>query len=214
MAIGTTMCTFHKRSKGGSSIRQVAYNSRSKIYDDRLGVYFDFTNVKNRTDEISMGSHMILPDFVDKRYEDPKLFWNMAEKHEKRPDTNWPEFVVCLPNEDVDLNGKEIDFEWKKAAVEAFVKKEFAKKGIASHIAFHKKEGNHHAHILFYTRPFTAKNTLAKAKDRNISQSAHNKTFWAMRANTFIFDFLEQNHGVAIERDFGKASIQKKEDLF
>lgn len=23
MAIGTTMCTFHKRSKGGSSIRQV-----------------------------------------------------------------------------------------------------------------------------------------------------------------------------------------------
>ena len=141
MAIAMARCEYKGRAKGGNSVRSAAYNARSRMTDQRIGLTFD-SRKRAMPGDIHMG--IFLPEGAPKDYANPLVLWNAAEAAEKRVDSQVArEVVLALP--------KELGADDWQELVRRVVKEQFTDRGIACQVDIHTSDAedkNPHAHIL------------------------------------------------------------------
>lgn len=143
------MAIFHlnfkilKRSEGKSSLYLSAYNSRTRLKDEKTGLVFNYEKKK----EDLMHQEIILPDNAPLRFKDRSVLWNEIEKIEKRKDAQLSRyFIVALP--------RELTLEQNHKLLTDYIKKNFVKKGMCADFAIHNDADNNnpHAHVMLTMR--------------------------------------------------------------
>jgi Ti-type conjugative transfer relaxase TraA len=128
MAIGFVRSRYISRSIGGNACRSSAYNARSIIVDEKTGEIFDFTKKKD------LAYHEImLPEYVNKRFQNPSVLSNEVEANERRCDSQlYIEWVLALPKEE------EVTLEMKVELVKRFIKyKGWVDEGLGVQVDIH-----------------------------------------------------------------------------
>ena len=148
MAIGFVKPRYVSRSTGGSACNSSAYNSRTKIRDERTGKLYNWT----RKDD-NVFHEILLPSHVDQKFKNPAILANEVEANEHRSDSQlYVEWLLALPKE------KEVTIDMKKEIIYRFIKyKGWVEEGVGVQIDIHKpheNEDNWHAHLLVTTRRF------------------------------------------------------------
>jgi Ti-type conjugative transfer relaxase TraA len=156
MAIAFARVSIYSRSKGHSSVAASAYRSGGKLYDERTGRTYDYTE---RSDVIF--HEVLLPEGTDKRFLDQAYLWNALEASENRKDSQLcKDITLALPRE----LSRDLQIELtKKFALEHFIKE-----GLPCDIAIHdKSQGNPHAHLLVPFRRIE-KDSFSSTKARDL----------------------------------------------
>ncbi|WP_037213756.1 AAA family ATPase [Rickettsia tamurae] len=175
MAIQFARIEIVSRSKGGNACCKAAYNARIKIKDELTNIKYDFTK---RGDNVY--HTVLLPNYVDQKFKDPKILMNEVEKSEKRKNSQLlKDVVIALPDD------KELALEDRLAITHEIIDEMgWVKNGLGAQVDIHKPhkgERNWHAHVLVTTRRFTkdGKNLGAKAVDLNpqFKKTAAGKAF-------------------------------------
>jgi len=141
MAISFARVSIHSRSKGHSAVAAAAYRAGIKLYDERLGKTYDFSN----RGDVKF-TEILLPEGSDEKFMEREFLWNEAERAENRKNSQVSkDFVLALP--------KEIDLVHQIELAKRFAQIHFVDNGIPADIAIHDHgDGNPHAHILTTTR--------------------------------------------------------------
>ena len=176
MAIYHLSFSILKRSDGKSSCYLSAYNTRSKIVDNRTGDVWDYTK-KSGLDY----HEVLLPKNGDKKYLDPAVLWNHLEDIEKRKDAQLSKyFDLAIP---VELSREE-----KINLVKEYCHQNFVSKNIVCDISFHDLESdNPHAHVMTTLRPMI--NGKFDKKLRNFQDKDlinRHRENWADIANKYL----------------------------
>ena len=157
-----TMAIFHlnfkilKRSEGKSSLYLAAYNSRTRLQDEKTGLVFNY----EKKSEDLMHSDILLPQNAPERFRDRSILWNEVEKTEKRKDAQLSRyFIVALP--------RELSLVENKKLLEEYLQKNFIKKGMCADYAIHNdgENNNPHAHVMLTMREIEG-NEFSPKKNR------------------------------------------------
>jgi len=149
------MAIFHlsakvvSRGSGQSAIAKAAYNSRSKLEDERTGLTKDYSR-KEGAEFSGIFAPKNAPEWVNDRQQ----LWNAVERREDASNRAASaqlarEVVVALPHELTDQQ--------RQWLVKDFVREQFTRKGMIADVNIHAPGGegdqrNHHAHILVTMR--------------------------------------------------------------
>lgn len=131
------MATFHLSIKSGER-GKAAEHAR---YIARDGKYLK----KLKENDLADCQHGNLPDWA---HDNPRVFWNMADRHERANGAAYREIEVALP--------LELSLDQQKALVNEFIEQEIGSKPFQA--AIHKSKAalgqgfNDHAHIMFSDR--------------------------------------------------------------
>lgn len=147
MAIYSLFVKPVSRLQGNSVVKIAAYQSRRKMYDERMDLIYDFTH---KTD--LMYQNVFLPTNAPIAFRESSILWNAAEQAENRYDGRTGRTLWCaLPNE---LNLYE-NIEIVKNYVETFLSI-----GMCADVAIHlglnlknSEKSNPHLHLLLTDRP-------------------------------------------------------------
>lgn len=143
MAIAFAQVKYLSRSKALQATAAAAYRSCSKIYDERTGTTFDYTNKKSPL----LYSEIILPENADNKFKDRELLWNAVEKIETRSNSQVAkEIILALPKDELVTEENKIEL------ARCFAITHFVNKGVSVDINIHNEPDNPHAHILVTTR--------------------------------------------------------------
>jgi hypothetical protein len=135
-----------KRSKGASAIAKAAYNSRSRLTDERTG---EVKNYSRKAEPVLCSFTWAPPGAAD-HFRDRQQLWNVAEAAETRKNSQLArEIEISLPHE---LNQQQR--EW---LLKDFVRENFVRAGMVADVNMHGPhpdgdQRNVHAHILLTTR--------------------------------------------------------------
>lgn len=149
------------RGKGKSAVASAAYISGEKIKNEWDGVTHDYT----RKEKVLV-KNIILPDHIQKEFNDRSTLWNKVEMAEKNSNAQLArQFIIGLP--------KELTLSENKNLVERFIKENLTSQGMIVDYAIHNesqdKNGNIHCHIMTIMRPINEKGEfLAKSKKEYI----------------------------------------------
>ncbi len=161
---GETMAIYHfttaivKASKGKCAVASAAYISGSKLYDERLGLSFNYS----RKEEV-VYTEILLPPNAPAEYKDRETLWNAVEKVQNKSNSRYARtFEMALPNE---LTTKE-----QIELARNFIKENFVDKGMAADFAIHKKEGNNHVHVMTTVRGFTKTGKWASMEKKDYAR--------------------------------------------
>lgn len=165
-----------QRSKGQSSVAKAAYNSRSKLTDERTDTVYNYTRKKDLVfSEILLPTNA--PDWVANR----QNLWSQAELSENRRNSQpAKQIIAALPQELNDIQNQEL--------VRSFVLEELVKLGMAADVNLHQSHedsSNPHVHILLTARGFE-NGEFAKKKNRDWFNREHLKVLrerWAYHVN-------------------------------
>ena len=141
MAIYHLNAKLISRGKGKSATAAAAYRAGQKIYDERLGMTFDYSR-KSGIYATEILAPPSAPDWV----KDREKLWNQVELGETRKNSRLArEFDIALP---VELTHDE-----KRDLVRGFVNDLFVSQNLVADVAFHNMDShNPHVHILLTTR--------------------------------------------------------------
>src|SRR3989338_1860239 len=141
MAIEFARLKIYSRAKGDRIVRCAAYRAGEKLFDERTGETFDYSERKDVAH-----TEILLPENGSEKFCDRGYLWNQAEKAEKRKDAQTgKDLMLALPKE---LSLEDLIELAKRFAVEHFVKE-----GMVVDLAIHDKgDGNPHAHLLITLR--------------------------------------------------------------
>jgi hypothetical protein len=155
-----------KRSQGQSATARVAYVCRSTIYDDRTGETHRY-----RDDGDLAAVQIVGHD------DSPADFANRLEAAEKRRDGQvGRSSILALPNELSDTASARVVFAYQTHLQGRY--------GCASVSAVHRKDGNHHAHIVEDTRDADgSKITVLTDKRTSGKEVEHRRQTWAEIVN-------------------------------
>jgi ATP-dependent exoDNAse (exonuclease V) alpha subunit len=143
MAIAFAHVKYLSRSKALQATAAAAYRSCSKIYDERTGTTFDYTDKKSPL----LHSEILLPENANVNFKDRELLWNLVEKIEVRRNSQVAkEVVLALPKDEAITNENKIEL------ARQFAINHFVNKGVAVDLNIHDEKGNPHAHLLITTR--------------------------------------------------------------
>ena len=137
------------RGKGQSAVAKAAYNSRSKLEDERTGQTKDYRKLDGL-----MFSGVFAPKDAPAWASDRQQLWNAVERREDESNRAASarlarEIRIALPHELTDQQR-----EW---LVKDFVREQLTRKGMIADVNIHAPGGkgddrNHHAHILVTLR--------------------------------------------------------------
>ncbi|ARD86390.1 MULTISPECIES: AAA family ATPase [Rickettsia] len=163
MAIQFARIEIVSRSSGGNACLKAAYNARLIIKDERTNVTYNFSK---KGDNVYHA--VLLPNYVDKRFKDPRVLMNEVERLETRKNSQLlKDIVIALPDD------KELDLNDRIAITHEIIEEMgWVKNGLGVQIDIHQPhdgDKNWHAHLLVTTRRFTedGKSLGAKAVDLN-----------------------------------------------
>jgi hypothetical protein len=161
MAIAFANVEYVSRSSGANACRKGAYNSRTKIINNKTGEVFDFIKRGG-----NVFHEVLIPEHADRKFKNTAILMNEIEKIEKRVNSQLLiEHLLALPDE------ANVSLDLKKEMIYEYIKENrFIEEGLAVQIDIHSpdKEGNNwHAHLLITTRRFKedGKEFGAKARD-------------------------------------------------
>jgi len=164
------------RSKGRSATAAAAYRNGSKIYDERIGLNFDYTRKRN-VDHVEM----INTSFYSER------FWNDVEQTEKRKNSTVArEVEFALP---IELNnGSKIEL------AKSFCQALADNYNVAGELSVHHIDGdNPHCHFLFSTREYTngklgKKTRMLDDKTTGKEEVEKIRSSWATVVNQYLLE--------------------------
>ena len=149
VAIYSCSASVISRSGGRCAVAAAAYQSGSKITDERQGVVWDFTRKRG-----VLHSEMVLPDYAPEWASDRERLWNEVERAEDKSTRRAEaktgrEFRIALPHE---LTPDE-----RIAAAQEFSRFLVQRYGVAVDMGVHAPDRrgdsrNFHAHVLMTTR--------------------------------------------------------------
>jgi hypothetical protein len=195
------MAIFHlsakvvSRGSGQSAIAKAAYNSRSKLEDERTGLAKDYSR-KDGAEFSGIFAPKNAPEWVNDRQQ----LWNAVERREDASNRAASaqlarEVVVALPHELTDQQR-----EW---LVKDFVREQFTRKGMIADVNIHAPGGegdqrNHHAHILVTMREIGPEGFGPKVREWNSrEQVEHWREQWEGMANKHL---ERHGHDARIDR--------------
>ena len=184
MAIYSFHMNLTQRSKGQSSVAQVAYISGSKMKDLLVGETHDYSK---KSEVFNMGSQ--LPDGTNI---DTSTLWNMAEQSEKRINSRTArKLTLALPRESTSEEHLKILNEYR-----LFIQNRYQ---VATTISIHTDNPeNPHAHIMFTTRRVENGQLTKKTRELDDKVSGSKEITlmrkeWANVCNKYL-----ERHGIAI----------------
>lgn len=179
------MAIFHlsfkilKRSEGKSSLYLAAYNSRTRLKDERTGLIFNYEKKK----EDLMHSDILLPPNAPESFKNRSVLFNAVESIEARRDSQLVRyFIVALP--------RELTLTQNKELITNYINKNFIKKGMCADLAIHndKDNNNPHAHVMLTMREVN-KYGFLPTKNRNWNDKKNVEIWrrsWAVSVNKFL----------------------------
>ena len=149
------MAIFHfhtsivKASVGKCAVASAAYMAGTKLYDERLGMTFSYTNK-----EEVVYSEIMLPDNAPREYYDRQILWNAVEKVQNKSNSRYArQFDMALP---IEISKGE-----RIGLAKRYVKENFVDKGMIADFSIHDLENNPHMHVMCTVRGFNANGTWA-----------------------------------------------------
>lgn len=177
------MAIFHlsfkilKRSEGKSSLYLSAYNSRTRLKDEKTGLVFNYEKKK----EDLMHQEIILPDHAPLRFKDRSVLWNDVELQKRKDSQLSRYFIVALP--------RELTLEQNHKLLTDYIKKNFIKKGMCADVAIHNDGDNNnpHAHVMLTMQDVNEKGFLNKNREWNKKENMEIwRRSWAVSVNKFL----------------------------
>lgn len=201
MAIAFARVSIHSRSKGHSAIAASAYRSASKLFDERTGINYDYSN---RSDVVF--SEILLPAIANSNLQNRELLWNEVERVENRVNSQLcKDVVLALP--------RELSREQQIELARRFAQTYFLKNNIPCDVAIHDgQDGNPHAHLLVTLRRLE-KDGFAKYKARDLNPSFYKGNivegeYWGEQWREFQNDFF-QEHALDLKVDLNHFISEK-----
>lgn len=184
------MAIFHlsakvvSRGSGQSAIAKAAYNSRSKLEDERTGLTKDYSR-KNGVEFSGIFAPKNAPEWANDRQQ----LWNAVERREDASNRAASaqlarEVVIALPHELTD--------EQREWLVKDFVREQFTRKGMIADVNIHAPGGegdnrNHHAHILVTMREIGPDGFGPKVREWNSREQVEQwREQWERMANKHL----------------------------
>ena len=100
------------RSTGGNACCKGAYNSRTKIKDEKTNIVYNFTSRKD-----NVYHEVLLPEYVHQKFKNISELMNTIERTERKCNSQLlKEYVLALPDEE------NISLELKKEMVYEFIR--------------------------------------------------------------------------------------------
>ncbi len=148
MAIQFARAEYVGRSSGKNACCKGAYNSRTKIKDEKTNIVYNFTSRKD-----NVYHEVLLPEYVHQKFKNISELMNMIEHTERKCNSQLlKEYVLALPDEE------NISLELKKEMVYEFIREnKWIENGLGVQVDIHKPhdgEKNWHAHLLVTIRRF------------------------------------------------------------
>jgi Ti-type conjugative transfer relaxase TraA len=148
MAIQFARAEYVSRSSGKNACCKGAYNSRTKIKDEKTNIVYNFTSRKD-----NVYHEVLLPEYVHQKFKNISELMNMIERTERKCNSQLlKEYVLALPDEE------NISLELKKEMVYEFIREnKWIENGLGVQVDIHKPhdgEKNWHAHLLVTIRRF------------------------------------------------------------
>lgn len=180
------MAIFHidfkilKRSEGKSSLYLSAYNSRTRLKDEKTGLVFSYEKKK----EDLMHTDILLPNNAPERFKNRSVLWNEVEK-QKRKDSQLSRYFICALPRDLSLQEN-------KKLLEEYIQKNFIKKGMCADYAIHNdaENNNPHAHVMLTLQDVNETGFLNKNREWNKKE---NIDIWRRSWSVSINKYLRQN---------------------
>ena len=168
MAIQFARIEITGRSSGGNACCKGAYNARAIITDTQTNVTYNFSN---KGDNVYHA--ILLPEYVDKKFNSISELMNEVERCEKRKDSQLlKDAVIALPDD------KELTLQDRIEITHRIIAKQgWVQNGLAVQIDIHQPHDgkkNWHAHLLITTRRFTADGMSFGAKARDLNPEFKN----------------------------------------
>ena len=148
MAIQFARAEYVGRSSGKNACCKGAYNSRTKIKDEKTNIVYNFTSRKD-----NVYHEVLLPEYVHQKFKNISELMNTIERTERKCNSQLlKEYVLALPDEE------NISLELKKEMVYEFIREnKWIENGLGVQVDIHKPhdgEKNWHAHLLVTIRRF------------------------------------------------------------
>jgi len=150
--------SFHQnilsRANGDSAVNKASYIAAEKLYDERLGVTFNYSNKAG-----VVHTEIMAPEDAPEWMFHREFLWNGAEKIESRKDGEYRlkanparELIIALPHELTDEQRVELCREMARNLIERY--------GVVVDFAIHEPDDgsdkrNYHTHMMFSTRAVT-----------------------------------------------------------
>ncbi|HEV2990281.1 MAG TPA: MobQ family relaxase [Candidatus Angelobacter sp.] len=197
-----TMAIFHlsvkvvSRGGGQSAVAKAAYNSRTKLEDERTGLKKDYS----RGAEAVVFSGIFAPKNAPQWASDRQQLWNEVERKEDASNRAASaqlarEVVIALPHE--------LSPQQREWLVKDFVREQFTRKGMVADVNIHApREGddprNHHAHILATMREVGPEGFGPKVREWNSRKQVEQ---WRESWENIVNKQLERHgHAARIDR--------------
>ena len=165
------------RKAGSSAVASAAYRSGSRLRDERLGRYQDFSAKRG-----VVHSEVMLPEHAPEKWRDRERLWNDVEVFEVRKDAQLArEVEFALPRELTEAQGIEL--------ARDFVQSEFVDRGMIADLNVHRDIGEDglakpHAHVMLTMRAVDEDGFGPKVRDWNRTEMVERwRERWAELAN-------------------------------
>ena len=180
------MAIFHidfkilKRSEGKSSLYLSAYNSRTRLKDEKTGLVFNYEKKK----EDLMHSDILLPKNAPKSFKNRSVLWNEVEKQKRKDSQLARTFICALP--------RSLSLQENKKLIEEYIQKNFINKGMCADYAIHNdaENNNPHAHVMLTMQNVSETGFLNKNREWNKKE---NIDIWRRSWSVSINKYLRQN---------------------
>ena len=176
MAIYHLSAKVVSRKEGRSAVAAAAYRAGENLYDERVGVAFDYT--QKRGVEYS---EILAPPEAPAWVYDRQSLWNAVERTERRKDSQLArEVEIGLP--------VELSQDQQVSVLRAFVKNTFVSQGMVADVALHlDNETNPHAHVMLTMRSIGPEGFGQKRRDWNTrTELVAWREAWANTANEHL----------------------------
>lgn len=177
MAIYHFSAKIISRANGSSALASAAYRSASRLHDQRLDRYHDFSNKAG-----VVHSEVMLPDGPPEHFADREKLWNAVEAAELRKDAQLSrEVEFAIPRELNQAEGIRLARE--------FVEREFVARGMIADLNVHWDVGadgepRPHAHVMLTLRDVAENGFGKKNRDWNRTDLLEEwRERWAEHAN-------------------------------
>ena len=207
MAIYHLHAKIFQRSKGRNTVAAAAYRRAAKLYDEREGRVYDYTNkpgVIHTEIIVPKDSPAWVQEFVDLHRVDPskaaEKLWNMVEASEMRVDSQLArEIEFALP---IELNEAE-----NIQLAREFIHDQFVLRGMIADWSVHWDEGNPHVHVMLSMRYIEKEGFGKRALEWNSKLLLYEwRQKWAEYAN---FHLRLHQHDVKIDhRSYREQGIE------
>ncbi len=176
------MAIFHldvsviSRGNGQSAVASAAYRGGEKLFDERQGLNFDYSN-KDGIAYSSILAPANSPDWVTHR----ERLWNEVEKSEVRKNSRLArEIKIALP--------KELNLEKNIELINEFCQNQYVDKGMVADINIHMdNKENPHAHIMLTTREISPQGFGIKNREWNKRELVfEQRREWMELANNYL----------------------------